>query len=422
MTEPVRATPAARGSRPRDRKAQIVRAAADLFYRRGYHNVGTEQIAQAVGITAGALYRHFSSKQDLLAHTLIDAFDQALVVVRREAPEDLTALLAGLAATAGERRHLGVLWNREARHLDEQRRRHLRAEFFGFLSAFQAHLRSARPELAPADVELLSWSALAVLTSPSYHRAEMAPDAMIGLLERMALAACTTPLSSGTAPVASPARREPGLTPRSRRESILAAATHLFYTRGYQAVSMDDIGAAVGITSTGIYTYFDSKVELLSATIARASEPLQLGLTMALGSASTPAEGLDRALDAYIDFALVHHDLVGILVSEVTNLPDPQRHSVRRAQHDYVEEWIQLLTQARPELSEAEARFVVHATLSIVNDVTRTRALMQRPSIGEDLRAITRRVLAVDTDLSLRGPLPRQRDELVRTSGTAPPG
>jgi AcrR family transcriptional regulator len=401
MTD-TRAKPAVptRRSRPRDRKDQIVRAAADLFYRRGYHNVGTEQIAQSVGVTAGALYRHFTSKQDLLAHALTDAFDRGLLVVRREAPEDLDALVAGLATTAGERRHLGVLWNRESRHLDDAVRDRLRADFFAFLAEFQTRLRAARPELEPGAAELLAWASLAVLTSPSYHGAVVAPDALIDLLRRMTLAVCTTPLVAPTGQPEDSTRATAGLTPRSRREAILAAATRLFYARGYQATSMDEVGRAVGMTSTGVYKYFDSKAQLLAATIARASEPLHLGLTMALASATSAADGLERALDAYIDFALVHHDLVGILVSEVTNLPDDQRDEARRAQHDYVGEWIQLLAQARPELSEVEARFVVHAVLSVVNDVTRTRSLMQRPGIGDDLRSITRRVLAVDVDLS----------------------
>ena len=419
MTEDVRAKPATGTRRPRDRKAQIVRAAGDLFYRRGYHNVGTGHIAEAVGITAGALYRHFSSKQDMLAHALVDAFDQALDVVQQQAPEDLAAMVDGLAATAGERRHLGVLWNREARHLDPERRAMMRSRFFGFLTQFQEHLAAARPELAPADAELLSWCALAVLTSPSYHRTEINPEAMVQLLQRMTLAVCTTPFESATSQRLT-AEPEPGLAPRSRRESILAAATHLLYARGYQLVSMDDVGAAVGMTNAGVYKYFDSKAELLSAVIARASEPLQLGLTRALAAATTPSEGLANAVDAYVDFALVHHDLVGILVSEVNNLPDLHRHSVRRAQHDYVEEWVRLLNDARPDLSEIEARFVVHAVLSVVNDVTRTADLMRRPALGAELRAISRRILDVDlTAGPVPAPLPRQRGVPAPTSGTA---
>ena len=382
--------------RPRNRKAQIVAAAGDLFYRQGYHNVSTGQIADSVGITAGALYRHFDSKQDLLAHALIDAFDQALTFVQDEAPADLDAMVHGLATTAGTRRPLGVLWNREARHLDVERRTLIRSRFFAFLSQFNEHLGVSRPELTAADAELLSWSALGVLTSPSYHSTAMDSPAIVDLLQKVTVAVCSSPIESRNAAHRVEPEQAGGLRSTNRRESILAAATQLFYKHSYPNVSMDEIGAEVGMTSAGVYKYFDSKGELLSAVITRASEPLQLGLTGALNAARTPAEGLNNALDAYIDFAMVHHDLVGILISEVTNLPESQRHNVRRAQRDYAEEWIRLLSDSRPELQERQARFLVHAVLAIVNDVTRTSQMLQRPALGEELRMIGRRALSVD--------------------------
>ena len=384
-----------RTPRPRDRKEQIIKAAGDLFYRRGYQNVSTGAIAESVGITAGALYRHFSGKQDLLAQALIDVFERGTTVVEHDNEGGLEAMVGGLAATAAARRDLGILWNRESRHLDDDHRGQIQERFFAFFERFSSQLGNLRPELSKDDSDLLSWCALGVLTSPSYHSTQMDLPDVVALLTRMGTAVCTTPLAAGADSSPSPAVPT-GLRPQARYESILAVATKLFYERGYQAVTMDDIGAAVGITGTAVYKYFGSKGELLSATIARASEPLQLGLSRALAAASTPSEGLHNALDAYVDFALVHHDLVGILVSEVTNLPDAHRHGVRRAQHDYVAEWVRLLIGSRPELSLDQARYVVQAVLTMVNDATRTAAMLERPSLAADLRLSGRRVLAVE--------------------------
>lgn len=381
--------------RPRDRKQQIVKAAGDLFYLYGYHNVGTEQIAKSVGITAGALYRHFRGKQELLANALTDAFEQATAFVQETSPTTLDEMVEGLADTAGTRRFLGVLWNREARHLDDEPRALMRKRFFDFIVEFGEHLARSRPDLSPADADLLSWSALGVLTSPSYHRTEMDQDAIIALLKKLTVAVCTTPLPVPGATTAGSTRNATGLVPHGRRESILRAATKLFHDRGYQAVTMGDVGVAVGMTSAGVYKHFDSKADLLSAVIARASEPLQLGLTQALASASTADEGLLKVLDAYIDFASVHHDLIGILIAEITNLPDTHRHETRRAQHDYVAEWIRLVRDSRPDLDERTAHFLVQAVLTVVNDVVRTRHLRERPHVSDELRLIGRRMLAV---------------------------
>ncbi|MFJ8816588.1 TetR/AcrR family transcriptional regulator [Amycolatopsis thermoflava] len=381
--------------RPRDRKAQIIAAASDLFYRFGYHNVGTGQIASAVGITAGALYRHFRSKQELLAQALIDSFEQALSNVEQRQPRNLETMVEAVARIAAGRRDLGVLWNRETRHLDDQQRDHMRGRFYSFLAAFSTELEAARDDLSADDAEMLAWCALAVMTSPSYHRTEADENTIFGLLCRMTVAVVTAPVRAVAGAPEPGAHDSPGIARTSRREAIITAATRLFRRHGYQATRMDEIGAAVGITSAAVYKYFPTKVDLLAATVARASEPLQLGLNQALASAATVQEGLDNALDGYIDFAVVHHDLLGLLVSEVMNLPDAQRHAVRRAQHDYVAELVELLRSVRPELGEQEAKFVLHAVLTVVNDVTRTRHLVQRPLVRQELRMIVRRLYAV---------------------------
>ena len=52
---------------PRDR---IVATAADLFYRHGIRAIGVEAIAEAAGTNKMTLYRHFSSKDELVAEYL----------------------------------------------------------------------------------------------------------------------------------------------------------------------------------------------------------------------------------------------------------------------------------------------------------------------------------------------------------------
>jgi AcrR family transcriptional regulator len=49
-----------------DRKAEIVRIAAELFARNGYHATGVAELGAAVGLGKGALYYHIGSKEDLL--------------------------------------------------------------------------------------------------------------------------------------------------------------------------------------------------------------------------------------------------------------------------------------------------------------------------------------------------------------------
>lgn len=59
---------------PPEHKAQtrerILRAAADVFRQHGYHAAGLDKVMEAAGLTAGAFYSHFPSKEALLAEVL----------------------------------------------------------------------------------------------------------------------------------------------------------------------------------------------------------------------------------------------------------------------------------------------------------------------------------------------------------------
>src|SRR5229473_1944539 len=51
-------------------RARILAAAADLFYRHGIRAVGVEAIAETAGTNKMTLYRHFASKDELVAEYL----------------------------------------------------------------------------------------------------------------------------------------------------------------------------------------------------------------------------------------------------------------------------------------------------------------------------------------------------------------
>jgi AcrR family transcriptional regulator len=53
-----------------ERRQAILRAALDVFARRGYHAASIDEIAQAAGISKALIYEHFPSKRDLHASLL----------------------------------------------------------------------------------------------------------------------------------------------------------------------------------------------------------------------------------------------------------------------------------------------------------------------------------------------------------------
>ncbi|MBN0973418.1 MULTISPECIES: helix-turn-helix domain-containing protein, partial [unclassified Gordonia (in: high G+C Gram-positive bacteria)] len=69
-----------------------------------------------------------------------------------------------------------------------------------------------------------------------------------------------TPRSpSRSAPAPAPRDERPGRPPEPRVEQLIAEATSLFQDAGYRNVSVEEIGAAVGLTGPAVYRYFPSK-------------------------------------------------------------------------------------------------------------------------------------------------------------------
>ena len=60
------------------RQEQILREAARMFAEYGYHGVSTEDLGSAVGISGPAVYRHFASKDALLADLLVGISEELL--------------------------------------------------------------------------------------------------------------------------------------------------------------------------------------------------------------------------------------------------------------------------------------------------------------------------------------------------------
>lgn len=64
-----------------EHRAAIIAAASRLFRERGFDNVGIAEIMQAAGLTHGAFYGHFVSKDALAAAACDEAFADSLALI-----------------------------------------------------------------------------------------------------------------------------------------------------------------------------------------------------------------------------------------------------------------------------------------------------------------------------------------------------
>src|SRR5205814_10066818 len=94
---------------------------------------------------------------------------------------------------------------------------------------------------------------------------------------------------------------------RTRREEILEIAVGLAATRVYHVVSMDDSGAAAGVTGPALYHHFAGKEAMLAAALIPVSEQLLAGGQARIAeSGENPGKALAALVDFHVEFALAN--------------------------------------------------------------------------------------------------------------------
>lgn len=361
-----------RRRRPAARRQFILDAAAKAFSAGGYHTVRLEDIADAVGISAPALYRHFPTKYALFAETtarLADALADAVGAVGCGHPGELDDLLTAITTTSIENRRTGGLYRWESRYLESSDGERVREVIINQHRRIRSALRHRRPSLDDADADLITAAMTSVVASPSTHRAALPAREAEALIRAAALSLVSVELPA-------PAQLTPptpvGLVPAARREVILAESITLFATRGFRDVTIDDIARAAGIPASGVYRHFEGKAAILEAAFWRASDRVTASIADALAAATTPHEAIVELVSRYVGLSCGSTELITVYVTEIGHVSPKQRTALRNQQRITVEEWATWVTRCRPELSATQARFLVHAALGAITDLSRT--------------------------------------------------
>lgn len=116
-----------------------------------------------------------------------------------------------------------------------------------------------------------------------------------------------------------PTRRS--LLKSDRRSRLLAAAARQFAERGFAAVRLEDIGAAVDVSGPAIYRHFPNKEALLVELLVEISTRLLAGGRDVLERAADPASALQDLIDFHLDFTLNEPELIRIQDRDLTQLP-----------------------------------------------------------------------------------------------------
>lgn len=392
--------------RPKDRKAQIARVAAEAFSARGYHAVGMDDIAAELGISATALYRHYANKYDLfraaalaLGHQLVDATAFCDELPVDTDPADLQAQVVRALVDVGITNRLsGGLYRWEGRYLQGDDQTELMNQMRLVNRRLQQPLRDLRPALTSSQRWMLSSAALSVIGSIIDHRAKLPVAQLRNLMSELAVAVLNADLPAGvptvpdTAP--DPVRTAP-LATVGRYEALLQQSLLLFEKQGYHETSMGEIAAAAGMPTSAIYRYFSGKQDILSAVFRRAADRVSGELGSVLAGVTDPAVALCRLVEAYVASSFSNPELAYVYYAERVNLNPADQELLRTLQRETVETWSHLLTEARPERTDREARFAVHAAMAQVIDVGRLVGYDRSPQVQSAVRQLMEATLGV---------------------------
>lgn len=182
-----------------------------------------------------------------------------------------------------------------------------------------------------------------------------------------------------------------------RRAALLAAAATLFAERGFDGVTLGDIGEAAGVSGPAVYRHVASKQALLGAILVDVSERLLQGGRAVLedppasgdarpGPDASSAAGenhrtgtddrttddpdtvLRALVDFHVAFALAEADVIRVQDRDLDRLAPDDRRTVRDLQNAYVAVWTAALAAKNPDAeSPAERRVRALACFGLIN-------------------------------------------------------
>jgi AcrR family transcriptional regulator len=366
-----------RRRRPKDRKAQIARVSAEAFSELGYHGVSMEDIAGRIGVTAASLYRHYSGKYDLFQAAVL-GMGQQLVECTAFMDEDdadpqqtWDRAVAALIDTALRNRTSGGLYRWEGRYLDGGDQSVLNEQIKLVNRRLQRPMSQLRPNLDSRQRWILSSAVLSVIGSITDHHAQLATDRIHATLAKIARDVRDADLPQRMASDDRPPSRVSVGTEAGEYEQILHSAMLLFNERGYRDTGMDDIAAAVDISTTSLYRFFSGKAAILAAVYHRAADRVSGDLSSILVTTDGPRDAVVKLVEAYVQRSFANPELAYVYYAERTNVPAEDQVVLHNIQRATVDAWARQVAAATPEISSDEARFAVHAGFALVVDLGR---------------------------------------------------
>lgn len=176
------------------RREMALAAACQLFYERGYSGVGIADIAEAAGIAAPGLYRHFANKEDILVVAMNRTFEELATVISRAlaasaSPSDvLDRLVEDYLDFVVRNKPVLSVYANVANVLSNEHRETLRRLTRIYVDDWVMVLRDVRSDIPQEEGRLRVRAALALLNGSGLFRTTLPPVEARSVMTTMARA------------------------------------------------------------------------------------------------------------------------------------------------------------------------------------------------------------------------------------------
>jgi AcrR family transcriptional regulator len=166
---------------------------------------------------------------------------------------------------------------------------------------------------------------------------------------------------------AEPRPRRPRALTQQKLDQLLARSAELIAEKGFEAMSMRDVSAAVGASLAGLYHYFESKEDLLYQLQHRTFGSLLESQEAIAAQPGTAEERFRRLLIGHLAFFAAHSKEHQACTFELKSLTGERYETVEALRRRYY----RLMTSVVVELRDGggkratESRKARHATLFI---------------------------------------------------------
>ncbi|BCW05322.1 putative transcriptional regulator, TetR family protein [Arthrobacter sp. NtRootA1] len=174
--------------------------------------------------------------------------------------------------------------------------------------------------------------------------------------------------ASNPAPAGNPVpATQRGQAKELRRLALLSAAAGLFAENGFTRVSLEDLGAAAGVSGPAVYRHFPGKQAVLGELLLSVSRDLLDGGLRVIAEAENPMDALKGLIQFQVDFALSDPDVIRVQDRDFGSLSSTDQAEVRSLQRAYVETWVDVLARIHSDTDVAGLRVRAHAAFGLIN-------------------------------------------------------